>query len=139
MSLGTNLEQLRKRAGLTQGELARKIFSSQKTISSWETGRTYPRMKDIQAICDALGCTIEALTGSKTRSLGDVSYDDILVKLQTLDIFQLKKLREVCTELIKNKEELQAMEEMRNEYMKQIEEYEKQIKELKRRTGEDDD
>ena len=137
MSLGKNLEQLRKEAGLTQGELARKIFSSQKTISSWETGRTYPRMKDIQAICDALGCTIETLTGSRTRSIGDVSYDDILIKLQTLDIHQLKKLREVCTEMIRSKEELQEMEEAKREYMRRIEEYEKKIIELKRKNGEE--
>ena len=42
MKLSEQLKKYRKSENLTQKELAQKLNVSDKTISSWETGRTYP-------------------------------------------------------------------------------------------------
>lgn len=42
MELSEQLKKYRKQSNLTQRELALKLNVSDKTISSWETGRTYP-------------------------------------------------------------------------------------------------
>ena len=41
MELSEQLKKYRKQSNLTQRELALKLNVSDKTISSWETGRTY--------------------------------------------------------------------------------------------------
>ena len=137
MALGNKLEELRKSAGMTQDELALRIGFSQKTISSWETSRTYPRMRDIQRLCDALGCTIETLTESRTRDIGDITFDDMLVKLQELSIEELQKIQQICAQIIQNRREIEAMEEFKQEQMKKIAEYEKRIRMLKAQIGEE--
>lgn len=42
MELSEQLKNYRKRESLTQRQLATKLNVSDKTISSWETERTYP-------------------------------------------------------------------------------------------------
>jgi len=37
-----DIKQLRERLGLTQEELARKLYVSVTTVSRWETGRVKP-------------------------------------------------------------------------------------------------
>ena len=128
--LGAKLMFLRKQIGLTQDELGERIGASQKTISSWETGRTYPRMRDINALCAALDCTIEELTGKKTREVIDISYDDIVMKLKDLNIDELVRLRDVVSEVIDNKRKFEAMAEEKLMLDKRIAEYAKRISEL---------
>lgn len=45
------LKALRINAGLTQKEVARALNKSNKTISKWENGETFPKPQDIDAIC----------------------------------------------------------------------------------------
>ena len=42
MNLGNNLFQARKKAGLSQEEVASKLGVSRQTISKWETDETLP-------------------------------------------------------------------------------------------------
>ena len=42
MSLGSNLYQARKKAGLSQEGVAERLGVSRQTISKWETGETCP-------------------------------------------------------------------------------------------------
>lgn len=46
------LKALRVNAGLTQKEVAKRLKVSNKTVSSWENGVTYPNPKYIDAICN---------------------------------------------------------------------------------------
>lgn len=52
MSIGTNIKKLREKAGLSQGELAKIINVSDKTISTWENDTRIPRMGAIQKLAD---------------------------------------------------------------------------------------
>ena len=42
MNLGNNLFQARKKAGMSQEEVAEKLGVSRQTISKWETDETIP-------------------------------------------------------------------------------------------------
>lgn len=130
--LGAKMMILRKQNGLTQDELAEKVGASQKTISSWETGRTYPRMRDITALCMALDCTIEELTGKKAREIVDISYDDVVLKFKDFSIEELERLRDTISEIIDNRIRIEKIEMERKEQDKRIMEYKKRIEELEK-------
>lgn len=62
--LGKTIKQLRKDAGLTQEELAKKLGVSRPTISSWEVDRTDPSPDDIKKLANALNCPVGNIIGS---------------------------------------------------------------------------
>lgn len=57
-ALAQNLIKLRKASGLTQLELAEKIKYSNKTISKWERGESYPDVFTLKKIADVYGVTV---------------------------------------------------------------------------------
>ena len=133
MSFAWNLKTLRSEKDMTQGELAGKIGVSQKTLSSWETGRTEPNIGEVIALCDALGCTLEKLTGVKTRNIGDISFEDIVVKIRTMSLKELSELHSVVAEAARDKERLERIEQERKMYLDRIAEYEAEISMLKKK------
>lgn len=52
------IRESRKRAGLTQEQLAEKLGVSNKTVSKWETGRSYPDLLLVPAISKELGISV---------------------------------------------------------------------------------
>ncbi len=64
--LGSFIAELRKEKGLTQKELAEKLFLSDKAISKWETGVSIPDTIMLIPLADLLGVTVtELLTYEK--------------------------------------------------------------------------
>lgn len=85
MAFSDNLRAYRKNELMTQGELGKKMNVSQKTISSWEIGRTEPTMKEIVQLCKIFDCTVEDLTDTRSRNIGEVGIEDIIVKIYNTD------------------------------------------------------
>ena len=48
MNFGEVLQTKRKSMGLTQEDLADKLFVSSKTISNWETNKTTPAIDNVR-------------------------------------------------------------------------------------------
>ena len=61
MEFNEKLQQLRKREGLTQEELARALFVSRTAISKWESGRGYPSIDSLREISRYFSVTIDEL------------------------------------------------------------------------------
>ena len=59
-----NLKALRKRVGLTQVELARKLHVANGTIAMWETGKREPNFETIQKIAEIFDVSIDDLIGN---------------------------------------------------------------------------
>lgn len=58
---GALIAALRKEKGLSQKELAEKLGVTNKAISRWETGRGYPDIESIPALCRELGISVQEL------------------------------------------------------------------------------
>ena len=61
MNLSENLKKLRAENNLTQEQLAGKLQVSRSTISSWETGRSYPDLEMVIGICDCFNVSLDFL------------------------------------------------------------------------------
>ena len=64
MTLGEKLKKLRIHHGLTQEELAEKLFVSRTAISKWESDRGYPNIDALKAISKFFSVSIDELLSS---------------------------------------------------------------------------
>lgn len=64
MEFNEKLQELRKRKGLTQEELANALFVSRTAISKWESGKGYPNIDSLKAISKFFGITVDELLSS---------------------------------------------------------------------------
>ena len=63
-----NMREMRKRVGITQTELARRMGVRQNTVGQWERGTRQPRAEMLPDLADALGCTLDELLRSKKEN-----------------------------------------------------------------------
>lgn len=56
-----SLKALRINADYTQAVAAKKIGVTQKTLSNWENGITYPNQKQIEKICFVYGVSYDCI------------------------------------------------------------------------------
>jgi transcriptional regulator with XRE-family HTH domain len=61
MEFNEKLQELRKSKGLTQEELAEKLFVSRAAISKWESGRGYPSIDSLKEISRFFSVTIDEM------------------------------------------------------------------------------
>ncbi len=61
MEFNEKLQELRKNKGLTQEELAEKLFVSRTAISKWESGRGYPSIDSLKERARYFSVTIDEL------------------------------------------------------------------------------
>lgn len=55
-TLSDNIKKLRENHKLTQDELGNKLGISGKTVSSWENGRSEPKMGMVEKMANIFGC-----------------------------------------------------------------------------------
>lgn len=65
MEFNQKLQQLRKEKGLTQEELANKLFVSRTAVSKWESGRGYPNIDSLKDIAKLFSVSIDELLSSE--------------------------------------------------------------------------
>ena len=61
MEFNEKLQELRKRKGITQEELAESLYVSRTAISKWESGRGYPNIESLKAIAKFFSVTVDEL------------------------------------------------------------------------------
>ena len=61
MEFNEKLQQLRKQKGLTQEELAEKLYVSRAAVSKWESGRGYPSIDSLKAIAGYFSVSLDVL------------------------------------------------------------------------------
>jgi len=61
MKFHENLQHLRKEAGLSQEEVAGKLFVSRQSVSKWENGAAEPGIESLKALADLYGVTVDEL------------------------------------------------------------------------------
>ena len=64
MTFGEKIKKLRTDSGLTQDELAEKLYVTRTAISKWESDRGYPNIDSLKAISKFFSITLDELLSS---------------------------------------------------------------------------
>jgi len=75
MELSEQLKKYRKQENLTQKQLALKLNVSDKTISSWETGRTYPDISLLINLSSVLNVSLDEFLKGDTKTVEKIDKD----------------------------------------------------------------
>ena len=75
-ALHERLVQLRKAAGLSQQELARRLQLTRSAISMYETGQREPGLETLEAMADLFQVDMNTLTGHGSAPLPGLSAKD---------------------------------------------------------------
>ena len=70
---GEFISQLRKENGMTQKELAEKLFVSDKAVSKWERGQSLPDITMLNPLAEALG-----VTAAELLNCGKLAQEEII-------------------------------------------------------------
>lgn len=66
MEFCEKLQELRKKRGLTQEELAEQLYVFRTAISKWESGRGYPSIDSLKAIAKYFSVSVDDLLSGDT-------------------------------------------------------------------------
>ncbi len=75
MTLGEKLKKYRSDTGMTQEELAARLYVTRAAVSKWETDKGYPAIDSLKLLARLMGCTLDEL----------VSDDDMIIQKQIED------------------------------------------------------
>lgn len=90
--MGRFIAAARKERGMTQAQLAAKLFVSDKTVSKWERGLGFPDIRSLEPLAAALGVTlVELMRGERSEAafLSVQAAEQMLA--QTLQISRTRK------------------------------------------------
>lgn len=76
IKLSENIQELRKRRGITQSELAEVLSVTPQTVSRWENGQSYPDIEQLPALAAYFDITLDDLMGTS-----DLVYQKLLEEL----------------------------------------------------------
>ncbi len=79
MSLGKNIQYLRKQKKITQEKLAEIMSVSRQTISRWEADEIIPELNKLVALSDLFSCKLDALVKEDMSACDDI-YSEISIR-----------------------------------------------------------
>lgn len=88
MSLGTNIQYLRKLNKLTQEQFAEKMNITRQTVSRWEADEVIPELSKLVEICSAFSCKLDELVRENMSSKNEI-YSE--VKVRTVPAFKMAR------------------------------------------------
>lgn len=104
MNLGNKILNLRKEEGLTQQDLADKLFVTDKTISSWEMNRTEPDLEMLVKLSEILETSVGNLIYSDNEK-NDIE-TEIKVKLSKEEFEKIEKFMKSKAKFLKNSKQI---------------------------------
>ncbi|MDE7434502.1 MAG: helix-turn-helix domain-containing protein [Lachnospiraceae bacterium] len=79
MSLGKNIQYLRKQKRITQEQLAEEMSVSRQTVSKWEADEIVPELNKLIVLSDVFSCKIDALVREDLLACDEI-FSEITVK-----------------------------------------------------------
>ena len=70
---GAFVSELRREKGMTQKDLAQRLFVSDKAVSKWERGLSLPDISLLQPMADILGVSVTELLGGQRMAASEQS------------------------------------------------------------------
>ena len=74
--IGARIRELREASGLSQAELARRVYVSRQTVGNWEAGRTLADVQSLVLLGQVFGVTVDELLGERGARAVRVTADD---------------------------------------------------------------
>jgi sugar/nucleoside kinase (ribokinase family) len=77
-----NIARLRRKMGLTQTELADRLYVSNKTVSKWERGAGYPETPQLVRLADLFGVSLDTLIRGEKSGIavaGNILTDEVKI------------------------------------------------------------
>ncbi len=71
MKLSGQIKKYRDQLGLSQEELAEKIFVTRQSISNWENDKTYPDLQSLLRLSDLFGLSLDELIKGDIETMKD--------------------------------------------------------------------
>ena len=85
MDFNEKIQQLRRKSGLTQEQLAERLFVSRVTVSKWESGRGYPNIESLKLLAKVLEVSIdELLSTDELLLMGERQMERVKSDFKTL-------------------------------------------------------
>lgn len=88
MSLGSNIQYLRKLNKLTQEQFAEKMNITRQTVSRWEADEVIPELSKLVEICSAFSCKLDELVRENMSSKNEI-YSE--VKARKVPAFKMAR------------------------------------------------
>ena len=88
MSLGKNIQYLRKQKKITQEQLAETMSDSRQTVCKWEADEVIPELSKLVNLCDMFSCKLDTLV-REDLPVHDRIYSEITIK--TVNAFQMAR------------------------------------------------
>lgn len=61
MEVGAQIKKYRSNMGISQEELAEKVYVSRQTVSNWETGKNYPDIHSVLLLSSVFNVSLDQL------------------------------------------------------------------------------
>lgn len=92
MTTGERIQAARKKAGLTQAELAEKLGISPVGVSQWERNTRNPKYETLQKIAEALSVNVDSLFTDREREISDIY--DVNGWFRAIDFFHVDESKQ---------------------------------------------
>ena len=69
MEIGNQIKLHRTELGLSQEELAARVYVSRQTLSNWETGKTYPDINSLLRLAELFQVSLDDLVKGDIKKM----------------------------------------------------------------------
>ena len=78
MEIGKQIQRLRGAKGMSQEELADRLYITRQTLSNWETGKTYPDINSLLRLSDLFHISLDELVKGDLQTMEEkIKQEDI--------------------------------------------------------------
>ena len=77
MEIGGRIRELRTAHGMSQDDLAARVYVSRQTISSWENGKTYPDVQSLLLLSEIFGASVDSLIKGDVETMNETIDRDV--------------------------------------------------------------
>ena len=67
------ISEMRKKSGITQAELARRLDVTRSSVNSWEMGLSIPQLKHIVEMSKIFNTTVDGLLNTSSKVVIDIT------------------------------------------------------------------
>lgn len=77
MEVGRRIREQRRRGGMSQDDLAARVYVSRQTISSWENDKTYPDVQSLLLLSEIFDVTVDSLVKGDVETMTTTIDNDV--------------------------------------------------------------